>query len=205
MREAAIVVAAIVGLGLAPVGCSEPSEDLTASEREKRIEAVRVLGREDDPESVDQLTEAVSHPDEITATEAVRAIGRSRSRSATETLARIARQEDRPRVRLEATVQLGQREDPQAAEALRWVVKNDDRPSVRGAAAAGLAQVGGVRDILMLVETAEREESVIAESQAVGAAERLLGIRFGYNSRAPREERKKVIARVRRLLERGGH
>ncbi len=143
------------------------------------------------------LTEAATHEDLATAVEAVRGLGRMRSPTATTALVQTARKEMRPAVRMEAVVALGYREDEGAVRQLREMVEAEPDPAVRGAASAGLGRAGEYEDAMLLLAQVQRETDRAAQAREVGALERLVGARFGYDPKASPEERREAIERMK--------
>jgi hypothetical protein len=80
------------------------------------------------------------------------------------------------------------------------MVQSDQTPDVRAEAAASLGNVGSVADVDVLVgavESASAPEDLPVESRAMGAIERLVGVTFYYDPKAPPAERRKAIDRMR--------
>ena len=188
-----------LALALAAWGCGDSAEEnLDASSREGRVEAVRALGKRRSDAAAEKLASMVNHEDEETAVEAVRALGRMRRPSASRVLRKVVSENRRPKIRRDAAVELGyQRETQEAAEVLRRVLRTDPDPRVRGAAATGLANLKSLADVPLLVEVAETEDDAMVQGRAVGAVERMIGVRFGYDSKASVEERRQAVARMR--------
>ena len=202
MRRRVVVVEAVVSVfvvAMLLVGCSDPADDLQSDNLNERIQAIRQLGREGGDSAARQIAEAVSHPDEATAAEAVRGLGRIAKPSAAEALVAVAEADKRPRVRVEAVVQLGRRRDEPAARTLRALVKSDPDPGVRGAAAMGLGHQGDLGDVTRLLEVVETDSNPVVQGRAVGAIEQMLGLRFEFNPWASPEERAKAMRRVREV------
>jgi len=197
-----------IGLGFVPLaaacllgGCADTSGDLDSSDPVSRLEAVQQLAARGDA-AVERLAQGAGHEDPMTARAAVRALGGIRSRSATDALARTARSEPRPAMRLEATIELGYRRDAEAAAALRRVLTQDAAPEVRGAAATALGRVGLPGDMAVLLDEAERATDARFQNRAVGAVGRILGVQFFFDSAAPLPQRLERLAAIRRTAER---
>jgi HEAT repeat protein len=181
------------------VGCSNSADELHSSKVEERVEAIRSLAREGGDAAAKEIAAVVSSPDEATAAEAVRGLGRIARPSASEALVSVAESDARPRVRGEAAVQLGRRRNEAAARTLRTLLKSDPDPQVRGAAATGLGHQGNLADVMGLLEVAESDTDPVVQSRAIGAIEQMIGLRFKFDAWAPPEERAKALARVRTL------
>ena len=202
MRRRVVVVEAAVSVfvvAMLLVGCNDPADDLRSGDLNERIQAIRQLAREGGDSAAQQIAEAVAHPDEATAAEAVRGLGRIAKPRAAEALVAVAEADKRPRVRAEAAVQLGRRRDASAARTLRALVKSDPDPVVRGAAAMGLGHQGNLADVTGLLDVAESDPDPVVQSRAVGAIEQMIGLRFKFDPWASDEERAKAMQRVRYL------
>jgi len=184
-------------------GCSDPTASLGSGSTEETIKALRACTRTRDPDVVDRVADAVSHRDTMVAAEAVRCLGRMRTDPAVEVLEGIAAgdRDRRSALRQEAVIQLGrQRQASDTARAtLREVVQLDPDPRVRAAAATSLAQHRSLLDVPLLIEVAERETDRVVQARAVGAVERLVGLRFGYDPTASKAERQGALQRLRRI------
>jgi len=202
MRKAAVRMAAgvvaVMALGLA--GCSDPSENLDASDRDVCREALRECAREGGgAEVVERVAAVIPHDDTVLAAEAVRTLGRIQTARAVEILGEVASgaREKRAAIRQEAVVQLGRQEGPEVLEVLRKVVKVDPDPRVRIAAVTSLGWKQSLKDVPLLVEVAENETDPVVQARAVGAIERLVSLKFGFDPSAPLEERQKALQRLR--------
>jgi HEAT repeat protein len=195
-------MAAVVGLA-ALAGCAEKAGDVESKDRSARLQGVRQLAAEDSAEAVARIERAASHPDALTAIEAVRVLGASPRPQARQALRKVIAEEPRAPVRREAVIFLGQRPKDRVGdedlEVLRRVVVRDPDPRVRSDAAAALGTVGGLADVKLLVDVATTDEDLLVQSRAVRAIEDLLDLRFKYDSKAPAAEREAALRRVRDL------
>jgi len=187
---------------IATAGCSEPSEELASPDQAVAIEALRACRDDTRDEVAAKVARVVARPDTRVASEAVRSLGRMRSRGAVRALAHIAggASEQRGAIRREAVVQLGRRrEDPEAAEAIREAVRTDPDPHVRAAAATGLGWRRSPAEVPLLVEVAETDADPMVQACAVSAVERVVGLRFRYDPHDPPDARRRALARVREM------
>jgi hypothetical protein len=180
-------------------GCSDNSSQVTSPEAAKRTAAIRDLARQGTDEAAQALAETARHEDVATAKEAIRGLGRTQLPVAARLLAETARTERRPEVRLEVAVALGYQPEPEAVQALREMVQSEPDATVRGAAAASLGRAGEFRDALLLLAQAEKEQDLAAQEREVAALEKLMDLRFGFDPKAPPEERRKVIQLIKRF------
>ena len=201
LRAAAILVPLGV-FGLALAGCSDPAEKLKSADPAVCIEGLRQLARRESDEAVDRILGAANHPDEMVAVEAVRTLGDMRNPKATAAIGQVASQNKRAAVRQEAVIQLGRREGPEALVVLRKVVQVDPDPRVRGGALTAIVRQRSLGDVPLLVRVAESDGDLLVQTQAVGAVERLVGIRYRFNPSAPPEARQRVLEAVRLSAER---
>jgi HEAT repeat protein len=193
----------VLAAGLAVLGCDDPTAELDSSDTRQVIDALRECGKTEDEEVAARVAEVVSHEDTMVAAEAVRSLGRMRNRRAVQVLRDVAAgtKDKRSALRQEAVIQLGwQREaKEEALPILREVIKVDPDPRVRAAAATSIEHQRSLVDVALLVEVAENETDPIVQGRAVGAVERLVGLKFGYDPTASKDERQKALERMRRL------
>jgi len=194
---AASCAAALMALGLA--GCSDPSENLNASDRDVCLEALRECAAGGGDEVVERVAAVVAHDDTLLAAEAVRTLRGIGSPRAVEVLCEVASgaKEKRGSIRKEAVIQLGRLQGGGGLDVLRRVVKVDPDPQVRVAAVTSFAWRRSLQDVPLLVEVAENETDPVVQARAVGAVERLLWLKFGYNPSGTPEERQEALRRMR--------
>jgi len=201
-RNVAGLAAWLALAAAATAGCSEPAEQLASPDQAVIIEALRACRNETRDEVAEKVARVVARPDTRVASEAVRSLGRMRSRRAVRALAHIAggARERRSTIRREAVVQLGRRrEDPEAAAAIRQAVQTDPDPHVRAAAATGLGWRRSPAEVPLLVEVAESDADPMVQACAVSAVERVVGLRFRYDPHASPDARRRVLARIREM------
>jgi len=199
-----LLVAGVTAMScLAVAGCSDPAADLGSGSTAETIEALRACAETRDPEVVKRVAQVVSHQDTMVAAEAVRSLGRMRHEKAVAVIQDIAAGtlDRRSAVRQEAVIQLGRQR--QASEevlgTLREVVTVDPDPRVRAAAATSIAQQRSLMDVALLIDVAEQETDPVVQARAVGAVEKMVGLRFGYDPTASKDEREAALQRLRRL------
>lgn len=194
-RVGRAVVAALVGLsGLWVAGCGGSDAESNAPPEVKEI---RQLAKSDKDEHVKIVVDRVQHKDQMVAAEAVRGLGQMRRPQAADALRKVAASDQRGGIRQEAVIQLGRKNEPQSLEVLRQIVKTDPDPRVRGAAATSIARLGSLTDVAVLMDVAETDNDLVVQSRAVGAVEQLIGLKFGFDSKAAPEARKKAMERMR--------
>ena len=197
-RHARLVAAVVLAMGgLWVAGCGDSTDKLKSDDSATCVQGLRELAKSSRDEAVQKVAETVGHRDEVVAAEAVRALGQIRRPRAAEALKQVASAERRGVVRQEAVIQLGRRPDANSLEVLRQVVETDPDPRVRAAAATSLARLGSLTDVPLLVKVAENDDDLVVQSRAVGAVESLSGLKFGYDSKAPVDERKRALERMR--------
>jgi len=196
-----LVAAAVAGLAVA--GCSDPSVDLESGDASETIQALRACDKTADEKVVERVAEVVSHKDTMVAAEAVRSLGRMRHPAAVDALKDVAggTKERRSPLRQEAVIQLGRQRGAkeEVLPVLREIVQRDPDPRVRGAAAVSISKQRSLHDVALLMEVAENETDCVVQAQAVGAVERMVGLKFGYDPQAPKAERDKALKRMRRF------
>jgi len=197
MTRWAVLVVAVLGVGF--LGCQDPTEKLSSANSDECISGLRAVADRGRAADVELVAQATHHQDAVVATEAVRALGRIRAPAAAEALKKVAVAESRPVVREEAVLVLGRQDEAPPVDVLVNVMKSDPAPRVRAAAVSGLARVGSPANVPTLLDVAERDVDEIVQSRAVGAAETLLGLSFGFDPNASPEERAKVLARMRKM------
>ncbi len=202
MRKAAALMAACSAalMVVALTGCSDPSDNLNSSDRDVCREALWACASSSSDEVVESVAQVVASDDTMLAVEAVRTLGRMRTGRAVEVLGEVASgaRDKRDAIRQEAVVQLGRQHGPEVLKVLRQVVKVDHDPRVRVAAVTSLSWHESLQDVPLLVEVAETETDPVVQARAVGAVEKLVSLRFGYDPAASAEERQKAIVRMRR-------
>lgn len=194
-------VAAVAWLALA--GCSDPSADLDSGDANETIKALRACAEDADEETAKRVADVVSHEDTMVAAEAVRSLGRMRQGVAVEALKQVAsgQKDRRTPLRQEAVIQLGRQRQAkeEVLPVLREILQRDPDPRVRGAAAVSLAKQKSLHDVALLMEVAENETDRVVQAQAVGAVERMVGLKFGYDPSASKAERDAALERMRRF------
>ena len=184
-------------------GCSDPTVNLESGDADETIRALRQCAKTPSEKVVERVAQVVSHEDTMVAAEAVRSLGRMQHPKAVETLADVAggKTDRRSALRQEAVVQLGRLREAREAvlPVLRDVVQHDPDPRVRGAAAVSLSKQQSLLDVPLLMEVAENETDRVVQAQAVGAVERMVGLKFGYDPSASQEEREAALRRMRRV------
>jgi len=191
-----VVVVASVLIATAMTGCSSaPDEELT--EQSKQIKTIQDLAKKESDEAVDRVMEFANAPDRMTARTAVWALGQMKSPRATKKLEEVAKHHPEGEIRFEAVTSLSFKTPDEARPVLKQVVECDPDPDVRGAAAAAFGQVGTLDDVDFLAKALAGDESVVVQSRAVAAVERLVGVHFQFDPTAPAEVRREVINRVR--------
>ncbi len=194
-------VAAVAWLILA--GCSDPTGGLDSGDPKETIDALRACAENADEEVAERVAEVVSHEDTMVAAEAVRSLGRMRHRAAVEALTQVAsgQKDRRTPLRQEAVIQLGRQRQAkeEVLPVLREILQRDPDPRVRGAAAVSLSKQKSLHDVALLMEVAENETDRVVQAQAVGAVERMVGLRFGYDPSASKAERDVALGRMRRF------
>jgi HEAT repeat protein len=188
----------MVGVGSLLAGCTTTPKG-PPPEIGKKIAKAGELLKQDSPEAVREVVEMVSQEESEIAKAVVWNLGQGGGDRAMAVLGQVAVNDKRAPVRQEAAMALCQRRNPVGADVLRQMAQSDTSPQVRAEAAAGLGRVGSPGDVDMLVQLAETasEEDRIVQSRAVGAAERLIGLRIDYDPKAPSAERAKALARLR--------
>ena len=195
-RHFSSVVVASACIAAAMAGCwSAPDEELT--EQTKQIKTIQSLAKKESDEAVDRVMEFTNAPDRMTARTAVWALGQMKSPRATKKLEDVAKRHPEGEIRFEAVTALSFKTPDEARPVLRQVVERDPDPNVRGAAAAAFGQVGTLDDVEFLSKALAGDESVVVQSRAVAAVERLVGVRFRFDPTAPAEVRREVINRLR--------
>lgn len=196
-RGAAAGLLAATVLALA-AGCGEsPADQLESGDRRARLEALGELAENGGGGALEAAAEAIRHDDLLTARMAVQAVERMHRRKVIEVLTEAIR-DPRPEIREEAALALGRTRDPESADVLEARLRYDSSPKVRAAAATAMGRLGKRELVDCLVKAALREEDLRVQSCAVGAVEKLMFVRFGYDSRASRKEREKALERMRR-------
>jgi len=201
-RTVLAVPLALLMAGAACHGCRDPAEGLQSSDAQERREALTALAKEDTEGAVRQVVEMVAHEDMTTARDAVWALGRMSNQRAAEAVSKVALGDARPGVRKEAAAALGRRPAEASVRTLRRMVQSDQSSEVRAEAAASLGNVGSTADVDLLVqvvESADTPETLAVQSRAIGAVERLVGLNFYYDAKAPPGERQKALARMRMI------
>jgi HEAT repeat protein len=186
--------------GIVLYGCRDSAQGLEAPDAKDRRKALTALAKEDSESAAEKVSKMVAHEDLATAGDAVWALGRMTNPRATEVIRQVALRDARPTIRREAAVAMGQRPSEASVKILRQMVQSDQTPDVRAEAAASLGNVGSVADVDVLVgavESASAPEDLPVESRAMGAIERLVGVTFYYDPKAPPAERRKAIDRMR--------
>jgi HEAT repeat protein len=192
----ALAAAAAVALFCAP-GCAEPGQGINSSDSREVIASVNELAARGSEEDVVQIELATISTDAHVAAEAVRGLGSIRCAEAVAALKRVAVEEKRPEVREEVAYQLGLQREEAPIEVLEQLLQRDASPRVRAAAASSLARLRVLEDIPLLVDVAERETDVFVQSRAVSAVESMIGLKVGYDVRAPAPERRSAVRRLR--------
>jgi HEAT repeat protein len=199
------ITSAAVGLltCLALAGCSDPSSDLESGDSKELVKALRECADAPSEKVVTRVQEVVSHEDTMVAAEAVRSLGRMRHPKAVSALKTVAsgEKERRSPLRQEAVIQLGRQRGAkeEVLPVLRDILQRDPDPRVRGAAAVSISKQRSLHDVALLMEVAENETDRVVQAQAVGAVERLVGLKFGYDPSASRSERDAALRRMRRF------
>lgn len=196
-KHVALAIAAAGFVGLWVAGCSDPEGQLKSPDPREVVKGLNELKKRQDEEAVRVIADTVSHPNELVATEAVRALAETRRPAAQKILRNVATTDKRDGVRQEAVGALGKNGGPEAMGVLRQVIRADPDPRVRSAAALGMVRQRSLEDVPLLVEVAETEQDPVVQTRAVRAIEVLLGMTFRYDPGAPLAERKKAIERIR--------
>lgn len=181
-------------------GCRDSAKSLESSDAKDRRAALAALAKEDSEAAAERASKMVGHEDLATAGDAVWALGRMTNSRATEVIHQVALRDARPKIRREAAAAMAQRPSEGSVKVLRQMVQTDQSPEVRAEAAASLGNVGSAADVDVLVgavESASAPEDLPVESRAMGAIERLVGVTFYYDPKAPPAERRKAIDRMR--------
>ncbi|MFO8011960.1 MAG: HEAT repeat domain-containing protein [Phycisphaerae bacterium] len=188
---------------LALAGCSDPTVDLESGDSKETIAALRECADAASEKVAERVEEVVSHEDTMVAAEAVRTLGRMRHPRAVDALKKVAAgdKERRSALRQEAVIQLGRQRDAKekVLPVLRDILQRDPDPRVRGAAAVSISKQKSLHDVALLMEVAENETDRVVQAQAVGAVERMVGLKFGYDPSAPKAERDAALERMRRF------
>ena len=196
-----LAVAALACLTMA--GCSDPTVELNSADADETIQALRDCAKTPGEKVIERVAEVVSHEDTMVAAEAVRSLGRMRHPQAVDVLNDVAggTKDRRSALRQEAVIQLGRQREAreQVLPVLREIIKVDPDPRVRGAAAVSISRQQSLLDGALLIEVAENETDRIVQAQAVGAVERMVGLRFGYDPSGPKAERDAALRRMRRF------
>jgi HEAT repeat protein len=179
-------------------GCSESSaEKVQSSDQNKRLEGLRELSKERSEAALSAARAAIAHQDTTTAQAAVRAMGRMASDEAPAVLEKVVREDRRPEVRSEAALAISGARGPDLVATLRKVIQTDPSPQVRAAAAISLGRLGSLDDTEFLLDAAARDADPEVQRQAVGALQRILGIGFTFDARAPEDVRRLTLDRIR--------
>jgi len=178
-------------------GCQDPADKVNSSDPSQRIEAVRALSKRATDEDIDRVAKVAATDDAVVADEAVRGLGSIRRPKSVEALRKVAANDRRTEIREEAILQLGRVKDAGGLEMLRQTLRTDPDSRVRAAAATSLARVRSLPDVALLMEVADADEDLMVQSRCVGAVEQMIGMKFGYESHASPEERRKAMDRMR--------
>jgi HEAT repeat protein len=199
-RVVALAAAAALALGAVWVaGCKDPEQGVVSSNPDEVAKSVGELAKRGTDEAVAKIDLATTHADSMVATEAIRSLGSMHRPKAVEALRRVASEEKRPDVREAAVLELGRQTRDQQIALLEGVLQRDPQPRVRAAAASSLARLNAWGSIPLLLDVAERDPDVLVQSRAVAAVETMIGMRFGYDTAAPAEQRQKVLTRMRSI------
>jgi HEAT repeat protein len=195
-RAWAAVAAGLGLVGLWLAGCSDAESNLQSPKAEKRIQALRALGKQQSDEAVQKIAEVVNDQDHAVACEAVRVLAQTRRPAAKEVLKRVATADKRDAVRREAVAQYGAYAE--SLDTLREVAKADPDATVRAEAVRSMYRQRSLADVPLLVEIAETEQDLLVQARAVDAVEHLIGgVRFGYDPKSSPAERRKALERMR--------
>ena len=183
----------LMGLGLLLAGCSDPGKELASSDSKARARAIHDLVAKGGDYAAEQLAPLARSEDAAAASQAITALGRVRSDRAVEALNDVAVQEQRAALRHLAVVSLSRQGGPKATDTLRRVIANDPAAPVRAEAAMGLAVVGSMDDVPLLVQVARAETDPVAAAGELTALGTLTGVEFVYDPNEPPEVRRKHI------------
>jgi HEAT repeat protein len=203
VRAPGITVLAAAVASLVSAGCSDPTVDLDSGDSDQTIAALRECAGSANEKVVERVAEVVSHEDTMVAAEAVRSLGRMRHPAAVDALKQVAggQKERRSPLRQEAVIQLGRQRGAKekVLPVLRDILQRDPDPRVRGAAAVSISKQKSLHDVALLMEVAENETDRVVQAQAVGAVERMVGLKFGYDPSGSKAERDAALERMRRF------
>ena len=199
-NRAALAAWFIVGTAAALLaGCRDPAEGVQSADTREVVKSVEELARRGSDEDIERIYEVTTHNNSLVAAEAVRGLGSIRRPKAVEALSRVVAEEQRSDIREEAVLQLGRQKEDPPISILRQVIQADPDARVRAAAATSIAGLRSWDDAALLMDVAERDPDLVVQSRAVSAVEDMIGLKFGYDSRAPMAERQKALARMRSI------
>ena len=184
----------LVGLGLA-AGCSDPESKIQSADAKTRIEGIKELAKRQTDQAVQKIAEGVNDRDETVACEVVRALATIQRPAARKVLRDVATTDKRAVVRQVAVSQYGAFQE--SLGTLRDTARLDEDPAVRREAVDGFVRQRSLADVPLLVEIAETEQDLAVQARAVNAIERLVGIQYGFDPKAPLAARKKALERIR--------
>jgi HEAT repeat protein len=199
MAKHTTLVLALVGTGLfgwVVAGCSDIDSKLKSADPRDRREAVQKLSQRQDPEALAKLRKAAEDPDEKVAKAAVEGMSNVRAPAAREAIREVAAKDKRAAVLLAAVSAMARRPDKGDLDVARQIFRTAD-PQVLMETTILFVIHKSYEDIPMLVEAAEAEQDLQAQTRTVRAIEAILGMTFRYDPGAPAEERKKALERIR--------
>jgi hypothetical protein len=201
MAKHTTLVVALVGTGLVGwvvAGCSDIDGKLQSADPRDRQEAVQELSQRQDPEALPKLRKAAEDPDEKVAKAAVEGMSNVRAPAAREAIREVAAKDKRAAVQLAAISAMARWPDKDDLNVARQILlRPGTDPQVLMETKMLFVIHKSYEDIPMLVEAAEAEQDLQAQTRTVRAIEAILGMTFRYDPGAPAEERKKALERIR--------
>jgi len=195
--RAAVAGAAVVLAAFWTAGCKDPAQGVQSSDPNEVARSVSDLAKRGRDEDVERIEQVTTHTDTMVATEAVRSLGSMRRPKAVQALSRVAAEEKRCEVRETAVIELGRQREEPSLGMLEQILQRDPDPRVRAAAASSLSRLRAWDSVPLLMDVAEKDPDLMVQGRALAAVETMIGLKFGYESAAPPEERRKAIARMR--------
>jgi len=200
MAKHTTLILALVGTGLVGwvvAGCSDIDGKLKSADPRDRRQAVQKLSQRQDPEALPKLRKAAEDPDEEVARAAVEGMSNVRTPEAREGIREAAANDKRAAVRLAAISAMARQPDKGDLNVARQILRTGDDRQVLMETTILFVIHHSYEDIPMLVEAAESEQDLQAQTRTVRAIEAILGMTFRYDPGAPAEERKKALERIR--------
>lgn len=145
---------------------------------------------------LDALAREAAGGDAAVAVQAVEALGYAGPGSVP--YLERAMKDPRPEVREAAAIALGRAADRDRTGALVRAVSADRSPNVRAAAATALGVMYAYNEMPKLLKALDDPDRMVRR-RAAAATRRITGIDFGYRADAPREQRRRIVARMRAL------